>query len=72
VISDQSSDEFADLLAGRTLRLATGLPVHSTKSGRVGGFALQDVATGEVIAFVTVMGAIEAKVLFEADATGTD
>jgi hypothetical protein len=57
----QSTDEFNELLEGRTLRfILTGT---ESKSGRPLSAALQDVETGEVIALMAISGALEAGVV---------
>jgi hypothetical protein len=57
----QSTDEFNELLAGRTLRfLVTGT---ESKSGRPLSAALQDVETGELISVMTISGALHAGVV---------
>lgn len=63
----QSTDEFNELLEGRTLRfILTGT---ESKSGRPLSAALQDVETGEVISLMTISGALHAGVVPLADGT---
>jgi hypothetical protein len=57
----QSTDEFNELLEGRTLRfILTG---SESKSGRPLSAAFQDVASGEIIALMTISGALQAGVV---------
>ena len=57
----QSTDEFNELLEGRTLRfIFTG---SESKSGRPLSAALQDVETGELISLMTISGALHAGIV---------
>jgi hypothetical protein len=57
----QSTDEFNELLEGRTLRfMMTG---SESKSGRPLSAAFQDVASGEIISVMTISGALHAGVV---------
>ena len=57
----QSTDEFNELLEGRTLRfILTGA---ESKSGRPLSAAFQDVESGEAIALMAISGALQAGVV---------
>ena len=57
----QSTDEFNELLGGRTLRfMLTG---SESKSGRPLSAGFQDVVSGEIISVMAISGALEAGVV---------